>query len=84
MSCQQCGCRLVAKSATSASSLVCADCGHPVDGRSLEEQARRSWRAALALLGFGVLSGLILSFAVLLDLHNGSDQEEPARAGQLE
>lgn len=84
MSCQQCGCRLVAKSATSASTLVCTDCGHPVDLRSLQDSSRRSWSAALALLGFAVLSGLILGFAVLLDLHHGGGQEEPARAGQLE
>ena len=73
---------MVAKSASG--DLVCVDCGHPVDAREVRSMARRSWSAALALMGFAVFSGLVLCFAVLLDLRHDEIAPEPAAATQKE
>lgn len=81
MVCQHCGCRMVAKS--TAGTMVCADCGHPADARAYRDMSRRSWAAALALMGFAVFSGLVLAYAVLLDLrHDEANREPPAASRQ--
>lgn len=82
MVCERCGCRMVAKTSTGA--LVCVDCGHPADLRALQDGARRSWSAALALIGFMLFAGLVLAFAVLQDLRKEELQSEPAVSGKLE
>jgi len=82
--CERCGCRMVAKTGRSSLSLVCVDCGHPANPRELEDRSRRSWRAAFALVAFTVLSGLILSIALLQEYRNGQGGPEPDATEQLE
>jgi hypothetical protein len=84
MVCERCGCRMVAKSGSSAYSLVCVDCGHPANSREYQDLARRSWSATLALVAVAVFSGLVLSFAVLLDLHQDQNDPEPAAMDRAE
>jgi hypothetical protein len=84
MTCERCGCRMVAKSGSSADSLVCVDCGHPANTREYQDQARRSWSASFALMAFALFSGLVLSFAVLLDLNQDQIDPEPASLGRVD
>jgi hypothetical protein len=75
---------MVAKTGRSSLSLVCVDCGHPANPRELEDRSRRSWRAAFALVAFTVVSGLILSIALLQEYRNGQGGPEPGATEQLE
>jgi len=75
---------MVAKSGQSSLSLVCVDCGHPANPRELEDRSRRSWRAAFALAAFAVLSGLILSIALLQEYRNAQGEPEPDATEQVE
>jgi hypothetical protein len=84
MVCERCGCRMVAKSGSSAYSLVCVDCGHPANPREYQDLARRSWSARFALMAFALFSGLVLSFAVLLDLHQSQTDPEPTTLDRAE
>jgi hypothetical protein len=82
--CERCGCRMVAKVGRGTHSLVCVDCGHPANSRTYEEQSRRSWRAAIALVGFAVLTGLILSLALLQEFRHREEGPEPATTERSE
>lgn len=84
MTCQECGCRMVARSSLLPVSLVCVDCGYPADARLQRDLSRRSWHASLALLAFVVLTGLVLSFAVMLDLREGTPALESSSSERVE
>lgn len=84
MTCQECGCRMVARSSLLPASLVCVDCGYPADARLQRDLSRRSWHASLALLAFVVLTGLVLSFSVMLDLRQGTPALESSSSERVE
>lgn len=75
---------MVAKTGRGPLSMVCVDCGFPANPREFEDRSRRSWRAALALAGFAVLSGLILSIALLQEYRHGQGSPEPEVTEQTE
>jgi hypothetical protein len=75
---------MVAKVGRGPHSLVCVDCGHPANSRSYQESSRRHWRAAMALVAFSILTGLILSLALLQEFRHREEAPEPAATERSE
>lgn len=79
MACRKCGTRMVSKAARGPAPLICAGCGHPVDGPR-HDPPRARLASALTMIAIVLTGGVILFLASINESRH--DLIEPAAVEQ--